>query len=85
MPITKTPLHQCEDEEIYSPEQHKRHTLFSGTKVIQTRYYGQYKVLAVVVRTGQLTNSVFYFYRSNFFSRLVSFEEEKVALFIIRV
>lgn len=52
VPITKTPLHQCEDDEVYSPEQHKRHTLFSGTKVIQTRYYGQYKVLAVVVRTG---------------------------------
>ncbi|XP_053378847.1 polyamine-transporting ATPase 13A3-like isoform X2 [Mercenaria mercenaria] len=52
VPITKTPLHQCEDEEIYSAEQHKRHTLFSGTKVIQTRYYGQYKVLAVVIRTG---------------------------------
>lgn len=52
IPITKTALHQCEDAEIYSPEQHKRHTLFAGTKVIQTRYYGQYKVFAVVVRTG---------------------------------
>ena len=29
-----------------------RHTLFSGTSVIQTRYYGKSDVLAVVVRTG---------------------------------
>ena len=53
VPVTKTPLSQQEDEEIYSPEQHKRHTLFAGTKVVQTRYYGQAKVLAVVVRTGK--------------------------------
>lgn len=52
VPVTKTPLSQQEDEEIYSPEGHKRHTLFAGTKVVQTRYYGQAKVLAVVVRTG---------------------------------
>ncbi|KAL4220880.1 hypothetical protein ACF0H5_019146 [Mactra antiquata] len=52
IPITKSALHQCEDDEIYSPEQHKRHTLFAGTKIIQTRYYGQHKVFAVVVRTG---------------------------------
>ena len=53
VPVTKTPLSQQEDEEIYSPETHKRHTLFAGTKVVQTRYYGQAKVLAVVVRTGK--------------------------------
>ena len=53
VPVTKTPLSQQEDEEIYSPDNHKRHTLFAGTKVVQTRYYGQAKVLAVVVRTGR--------------------------------
>ncbi|CAL1544453.1 unnamed protein product [Lymnaea stagnalis] len=52
VPVTKTPLIPLEDEEIYSPEVHKRHTLFSGTKVVQTRYYGQAKVTAVVIRTG---------------------------------
>ncbi|KAI8795519.1 cation-transporting ATPase 13A3, partial [Biomphalaria glabrata] len=52
VPVTKTPLMPAEDEEIYSPETHKRHTLFSGTKIVQTRYYGQAKVTAVVVRTG---------------------------------
>lgn len=53
VPVTKTPLQQQEDEEIYSPEVHKKHTLFAGTHIVQTRYYGQAKVLAVVVRTGQ--------------------------------
>ncbi|KAK0056869.1 cation-transporting ATPase 13A3 [Biomphalaria pfeifferi] len=55
VPVTKTPLMPAEDEEIYSPETHKRHTLFSGTKIVQTRYYGQAKVTAVVVRTGYNT------------------------------
>ncbi|XP_074653844.1 polyamine-transporting ATPase 13A3-like isoform X2 [Tubulanus polymorphus] len=50
VPVTKTPLHH--DEEIYNPDIHKRHTLFCGTHIIQTRYYGQSKVTAVVVRTG---------------------------------
>lgn len=52
VPVTKTPLSHQEDEEVYTPENHKRHTLFAGTHVVQTRYYGQAKVLAVVVRTG---------------------------------
>ncbi|CAH1775580.1 unnamed protein product [Owenia fusiformis] len=52
VPVTKTPLAHQEDSEIYSPIEHKRHTLFSGTQVIQTRYYGSSKVCAVVVRTG---------------------------------
>ncbi|KAL8587281.1 hypothetical protein ACOMHN_045528 [Nucella lapillus] len=55
VPVTKTPLTHQEDEEIYSPEIHKRHTLFAGTHVVQTRYYGTAKVLAVVVRTGYCT------------------------------
>ena len=38
--------------ETYDPETHKRHTLFAGTTVIQTRYYGQSVVKAVVVSTG---------------------------------
>ena len=52
--MTKTPLVQSEASEIYSPETHKRHTLFCGTHVIQTRYYGDAKVKAVVVSTGTL-------------------------------
>ncbi|CAG0881036.1 unnamed protein product, partial [Darwinula stevensoni] len=52
VPVTKTQLTHTEDEEIYSSEIQKRHTLFAGTRVIQTRFYGQNKVLGVVVRTG---------------------------------
>lgn len=37
---------------MYEPKEHTRHTLFCGTQVIQTRYYGGEKVLAVVIRTG---------------------------------
>ncbi|CAG2053469.1 unnamed protein product [Timema podura] len=39
-------------DEIYDANYHKRHTLFSGTHVIQTRFYGNNKVTAVVIRTG---------------------------------
>ncbi|XP_041377878.1 probable cation-transporting ATPase 13A3 [Gigantopelta aegis] len=52
VPVTKTPLSHQEDEEVYSPLLHKRHTLFAGTHIVQTRYYGTAKVMAVVVRTG---------------------------------
>lgn len=62
VPVTKTPLPHSKNsspypaeqrEESYNPERHKRHTLFSGTRVIQTRYFGDARVLAVVVRTGK--------------------------------
>lgn len=51
MPVTKTPLPNLPDL-VYDPKEHARHTLFCGTRVIQTRYFGSEKVLAVVVRTG---------------------------------
>jgi len=54
VPVTKTPLNQSEAHEIFSPELHKRHILFCGTEVIQTRFYGDQKVKAVVIRTGVL-------------------------------
>ena len=49
--MTKTPLPQ--DSAPYSPDRHKRHTLFCGTQVIQTRFYANTPVTAVIVRTGQ--------------------------------
>ncbi|ESO89930.1 hypothetical protein LOTGIDRAFT_218380 [Lottia gigantea] len=55
VPVTKTSLTHQDDLEIYSPQNHKRHTLFAGTHIIQTRYYGHAKVKAVVVRTGYNT------------------------------
>eukprot|EP00092_Neocalanus_flemingeri_P007619 GFUD01008222.1.p1 GENE.GFUD01008222.1~~GFUD01008222.1.p1 ORF type:complete len:1156 (+),score=221.75 GFUD01008222.1:90-3557(+) len=58
VPVTKSCLSKLdiEDDEVYSTEVHKRHTLFAGTAVIQTRYYGEKAVLAVVVRTGFCTS-----------------------------
>lgn len=37
----------------YNTEEHKKHTLFCGTHVIQTRFYAGELVKAVVVRTGE--------------------------------
>ncbi|XP_053168236.1 polyamine-transporting ATPase 13A3 isoform X4 [Hemicordylus capensis] len=72
VPVTKTNLpNPTEDSrapggELYSPEGHRRHTLFCGTTVIQTRFYTGELVRAVVVRTGfstskgQLVRSILY-------------------------
>ncbi|XP_050450065.1 polyamine-transporting ATPase 13A3 isoform X1 [Cataglyphis hispanica] len=51
VPVTKTPVPSSNDV-IYDTKEHARHTLFCGTRIIQTRYYGSEKVLAVVIRTG---------------------------------
>ncbi|XP_077551510.1 polyamine-transporting ATPase 13A3-like [Haemaphysalis longicornis] len=50
VPVVKTPLLPHAEE--FSAEHHRRHVLFSGTQVLQTRYYGTSRVTAVVVRTG---------------------------------
>ncbi|XP_024124360.1 probable cation-transporting ATPase 13A3 isoform X2 [Oryzias melastigma] len=68
VPVTKTSLPSSGHEaaEIYNMEEHKRHTLFCGTHVIQTRFYAGEVVKAVVVRTGfstekgQLVRSILY-------------------------
>ncbi|XP_013910145.1 PREDICTED: probable cation-transporting ATPase 13A2 [Thamnophis sirtalis] len=56
-PVLKTPLPQDPEEAnaTYSPEDHKRHTLFCGTQVIQARSCGDADILAVVTRTGFYT------------------------------
>ncbi|KAL4710496.1 hypothetical protein ACJJTC_008898 [Scirpophaga incertulas] len=53
VPVMKGP--PCPSTEPYSTDAHKRHTLFAGTHVIQTRFYGNNQVLAKVVRTGFYT------------------------------
>ncbi|XP_004675168.2 PREDICTED: probable cation-transporting ATPase 13A3 isoform X1 [Condylura cristata] len=72
VPVTKTNLPNPSvdikgmGDELYSPEIHKRHTLFCGTTVIQTRFYTGELVKAIVVRTGfstskgQLVRSILY-------------------------
>jgi magnesium-transporting ATPase (P-type) len=53
IPIIKTPLPQPETNyELYDVETHKRHTLFSGTQIVQTRSQNSERILAVVIRTG---------------------------------
>ncbi|XP_046673122.1 polyamine-transporting ATPase 13A3-like isoform X2 [Homalodisca vitripennis] len=51
VPVTKTPLPNSPGVR-YDDKEHARHTLFCGTHVIQTRYYGKERVYAVVIRTG---------------------------------
>ncbi|XP_055515087.1 LOW QUALITY PROTEIN: cation-transporting ATPase 13A2 [Leucoraja erinacea] len=55
VPVMKTPL---PDQDVnYSSEEHKRHTLFCGTQVVQSKSYSEEQpVLAVVVRTGFCTS-----------------------------
>ncbi|KAI3375135.1 hypothetical protein L3Q82_021654 [Scortum barcoo] len=68
VPVTKTSLPSSGEEAArrYNMEEHKRHTLFCGTHVIQTRFYAGELVKAVVVRTGfstekgQLVRSILY-------------------------
>uniref|UniRef100_A0A6P7GWA7 Probable cation-transporting ATPase 13A3 n=1 Tax=Diabrotica virgifera virgifera TaxID=50390 RepID=A0A6P7GWA7_DIAVI len=65
VPVTKTAVPNIA-EIAYDPKEHARHTLFCGTHVIQTRYFGNEKVLAIVVRTafstskGSLVRSILY-------------------------
>jgi cation-transporting ATPase 13A2 len=62
----KAPLDPRNDQDLYNPQTNKNNTLFSGTKVIQTRLYGGSKVTGLVVRTGfntakgMLVNSILY-------------------------
>ncbi|KFQ20514.1 putative cation-transporting ATPase 13A2, partial [Merops nubicus] len=56
VPVMKTPLPAGgQVSSTYSPEEHKRHTLFCGTQVIQAKSYVGGEVLAVVTRTGFCT------------------------------
>ncbi|CAM1327394.1 Uncharacterised protein g9500 [Pycnogonum litorale] len=54
IPVTKTPLPH-DDFKLFDDSEHAKHVLFCGTKVIQSRYYGDEKVKAVVINTGFLT------------------------------
>ncbi|NWI10486.1 AT132 ATPase, partial [Crypturellus soui] len=57
VPVMKTPLPAGGRgaRAVYSPEEHRRHTLFCGTQVIQAKSYVGKEVLAVVTRTGFCT------------------------------
>ncbi|NWW71797.1 AT132 ATPase, partial [Climacteris rufus] len=57
VPVMKTPLPAGGQAAgaAYSPEEHRRHTLFCGTHLIQAKSYEGGEVLAVVTRTGFCT------------------------------
>lgn len=54
VPVTKTP--PVPSNRLFEWTSQRRHTLYAGTMVLQTRYYGNEKVLAKVVRTGFSTS-----------------------------
>ncbi|XP_063984663.1 polyamine-transporting ATPase 13A3-like isoform X1 [Diachasmimorpha longicaudata] len=54
VPVTKTPL--TPKKILYDRKECSQHTLYSGTIIIQTRFYGDGPVLARVIRTGLQTN-----------------------------
>ena len=56
VPVTKTPVPARPEDSRYDPKEHSRHTLFGGTHIIQTRFYSNEKVKAVVIKTGYATN-----------------------------
>jgi magnesium-transporting ATPase (P-type) len=65
IPVTKVqiPYHQSSSEspalnDPFDIREHNRFILFSGTSVIQTRYYGAGDVRGVVLRTGYLDFNV---------------------------
>lgn len=63
IPVTKTPIPEGpgsngSQDVKFSLVEHSRHVLFSGTHVIQTRYYGSQIVKAVVIRTGKCMDSI---------------------------
>lgn len=68
VPVTKTSVPSAGEDgaELFNLDHHKRHTLFCGTQVIQTRFYTGETVQAVVIRTGfstekgQLVRSILY-------------------------
>lgn len=49
----KTPIPNS--QQPYENKEHGRHTLYCGTEILQTRFYGSKPVLALVIRTGFMT------------------------------
>eukprot|EP01135_Chromosphaera_perkinsii_P010889 Nk52_evm16s2273 gene=Nk52_evmTU16s2273 len=57
VPVSKNSLPYDEySSKAYCPVGHSKYTLHAGTSVIQTRYYGNGDVLAMVTKTGFLTS-----------------------------
>ncbi|KAL1121979.1 hypothetical protein AAG570_003387, partial [Ranatra chinensis] len=83
VPVTKTPVPNSADMS-YNEREHARHTLFCGTQVIQTRYYGNERVYAVVVRTG-FSTAKGSLVRSILYPPPVDFEFERDSYRFVRI
>ena len=64
--MTKTPLPMRQDV-LYNSREHARHTLFSGTKVVQTRFYNDEKVFRSIDFYDRIFYSSIAFIHSFFF------------------
>lgn len=53
IPVIKNSLPFTND--LYNPDEDQKYTLYGGTQVIQTRKFGNSKVLGVVIRTAFVT------------------------------
>ncbi|KAG8223415.1 hypothetical protein J437_LFUL003688 [Ladona fulva] len=56
VPVTKIPIHNDDRKFDESDETTRHSVLYSGTKVLQTRFHGEKWARAVVLRTGFLTS-----------------------------
>lgn len=54
IPVIKNAL-PFTNTDCYNPEEDSKYTLYGGTKVIQTRRYGNSRVLGLVIRTSYVT------------------------------
>lgn len=90
VPITKTSIPNPlvgeggEDRTSFSMQQHSRHVLFAGTDIIQTRFYGNQKVRAVVLRTG-FSTSKGELVRSILYPKPVDFKFQRHSYYFILV
>eukprot|EP00117_Sycon_ciliatum_P023123 scpid7000/ scgid19742/ Probable cation-transporting ATPase 13A3 len=92
VPVTKMPLPDLPSphdpathpSNQYCPSRHKRHTLFCGTKVIQTRTFDRDFALAIVIRTG-FTTAKGSLVRSILFPKPVGFQFFRDALRFVGV
>ncbi|KAK7494113.1 hypothetical protein BaRGS_00014586 [Batillaria attramentaria] len=90
VPITKTSIPNplvgdgAQDTTSFDMQKHSRHVLFSGTDVIQTRFYGSQKVRAVVLRTG-FSTSKGELVRSILYPKPVDFKFQRHSYYFILV
>ncbi|KAH9514185.1 hypothetical protein Btru_030489 [Bulinus truncatus] len=89
VPVTKTPLPNTtgmkeENDLELTMKNHSRHILFCGTHIIQTRFYGNQKVKAVVLRTG-FSTSKGELVRSIMYPKPVDFKFQRHSYYFIMV